>query len=219
MLPATKQKLDALYAGGAHRGTDGRLHDIDERTRVSFEQGELIAKLHDELRPRLSVEIGMAYGFSTLFILDAMARGVYGQHIAIDPFQKTLWHGVGLAAVDDAGLGSRWRPRRFRWAEARSSLALSRMHAGKRRAQFVYIDGSHLFEDTLMDFSLSDKILDIEGLIILDDMWMPAVRRVVDFVTKNFEGYYERVDVRHGNVSCFRKRALDERPWDHFADF
>jgi hypothetical protein len=125
MLSSTKKKLDALYAGRSHLGTDGKLYEIDRNTNVSPDQGAALANLHRTTRPRLSIEIGMAYGFSTLFVLDAMKVGKYGRHIALDSFQRTLWHGIGLQAVRDAGLSGNFG--RFRWLEERSAFALSQM--------------------------------------------------------------------------------------------
>lgn len=218
MLTSTKQKLDALYCGGRHRGIDGKLYEIDLETRISVEQGETIASLHRSLRPILSIEVGLAYGFSTLFILDAMKEGRYGRHIAIDPFQVSYWHGIGLRALREAGLSHRfWPSNRFRWTEERSSFAISQMIRTETKAQFAYIDGAHLFDDTILDFSLTDKILDVGGLVLLDDLWLPAVRRVVNFVSKNMA--YERVEVGCKNLAVFKKTAFDQRPWNHFEDF
>ena len=87
-----------------------------------------------------------------------------------------------------------------------------------RRAQYVYIDGSHLFDDTLSDFCLSDQLVDQGGMIMLDDLWMPAVQRVVDFVRTNMP-WYERVDLGCDNLGGFRKIGSDARTWDHFENF
>lgn len=213
MLETTRAKLDALYAGGEHRGTDGKPHKIDPGPKVMWELGEELAEFHFRLQPRISIEVGLAYGFSTLFILDAMQRGNYGQHVAIDPFQSSLWHGIGLQAIQDAGLA-----RRFKWLEERSSYALSSMQRSKTRAQFIYIDGSHLFDGALIDFSLSDLVLDVDGIVLFDDLWMPAVQRTVAFVEKNM-ACYERIEVRSDILAGFRKTGWDERPWDHYVDF
>src|SRR5688572_23562638 len=41
-----------------------------------------------------TLEVGMAYGISTLFMCEALARvGSAPQHVAIDPFQHADWHG------------------------------------------------------------------------------------------------------------------------------
>lgn len=217
MLGATKAKLEVLYSGGEHRGTDGRLHGVDPRAMVPWPIAEEIAELHRAVKPKLSIEVGLAYGCSTLFILDAMREGRYGRHIAIDPYQRDRWHGVGLQAIKDVGLAGRF-PRRFRWIEERSSFALAQLGRSGKRAQFAYIDGSHLFDDKLSDFCLSDQILDEGGVVILDDVWLPAVKRLAAYITTNMT-WYEPVSLRAENLVGFRKVGRDQRPWDHYAEF
>ena len=213
MLNSTKEKLQALYAGGRQLGTDGQLHAIDMQTRVDKREGEAIAHLHRTTRPSLSVEIGLAYGFSTLYILDAMAEGDYGRHIAIDPSADTFWHGIGLQAVKDTDLGER-----FNWIKGGSADALPALIRSGERAQFVFIDGCHHFEYALADFFLSDQLLDMGGLIVLDDMWMPAIQRVVSYVSTNM-CWYKRITVDHENLAAFMKVGQDSRSWDHFEEF
>jgi predicted O-methyltransferase YrrM len=213
MLSETQKKLETLYAGGCHLGTDGHLHEVDTQVRIGQEQGQIIAALHGQLRPTLSVEIGLAYGFSTLFILDSMRRGQYGRHIAIDPGADYYWHGIGLQAVKETGLSER-----FTWIKAPSHEAFPQLLARGDRAQFVYIDGAHLFDYALVDFFLSDKILDIDGLIVFDDLWLPAIKRLVSFVSTNAP-WYRRIDANCDNLAVFKKVGSDARAWDHFEDF
>jgi len=213
MLRPTKEKLQALYAGGQHLGTDGQLHPIDAQTLTSPAQGEKIANIHRSLRPALSVEIGLAYGFSTLYILDAMHEGGYGNHIAIDPGADSFWHGVGLRAINDAGLTGR-----FKWIGENSSDALPTLIRSGQKAQFIFIDGAHYFDYAFVDFFLSDRLLDIGGMILLDDMWLPSIQKVVSYISKNMR-WYERVDIAHDNLAVFKKIDQDSRPWDDFNDF
>jgi len=213
MLNTTKQKLDALYEGGEHRGMDGKLHRIDSITRISREQGEKLAEFHRSVQPELSIEIGLAYGFSTLYLLDSMQEGRYGRHVAIDPAADDFWHGVGLAAITSCGLAER-----FEWIKETSFQALPQLARKKERAQFVYIDGCHLFDYALVDFCLSDVLVDVGGLILLDDLWMGAIKKVVKFIENNMT-WYQRVETHVGNLACFRKVGKEARQWDDFHDF
>jgi len=210
MLSETRKKLETLYAGGKHRGLDGQLHSLNPIVRTAWDQGEIIARLHRETRSELSVEIGLCYGFSSLFILDAMQEGGYGHHISIDPDKS---HGVGARAIQEAGLSER-----FEWVTEYSAVALTDMIKAGRRAQFIYVDGSHHFDSALVDFFLSDQILDTGGLIAMDDMWMPSIQKVVAFISANLNQYTRR-DVGYGNLAVFQKTGPDKRLWDHFSDF
>ena len=68
MLDTTRAKLESMYRTQPQRGVDGAMHELHASTRISPEQGELLATFHEKLRPKVSLEVGMAYGYSTLFI-------------------------------------------------------------------------------------------------------------------------------------------------------
>jgi predicted O-methyltransferase YrrM len=213
MFEKTRTKLESMYKTENQLGSDGIPHEINSLVRVSFSQGSVLAAIHNSIKPSLSIEIGLAYGFSALFILDSMFENIYGKHVAIDPSEVTHWHGIGLKSIHDLKFDDR-----FEWREAMSIDALSTMHRDGVRAQYIYIDGNHTFDAALIDFCCSDRILDTGGVIILDDMWMPSIKTVVSFVKNNFQ-HYEQVDADCGNICCLNKTGEDIRSWDHFVSF
>jgi len=213
MLDPTRELLDSFYRGDPQPGIDNRLHALDPATKVSREQGELLAALHAKIRPAVSIEVGMAYGYSTLFIADAMHEHGYGQHFAIDPFQRDHWKGIALAAVDRLHFGHR-----VRHVNDYSLPALVRMHEQGVRADYVFIDGLHTFDGAFVDFVCADRLLNVGGVIILDDMWMPSIRKVASFIASNL-AHYQVLETPVKNVFCVMKKADDRRSWDHFVDF
>ena len=50
---------------------------------------------------------------------------------------------------------------------------------------FAFIDSSHLFDLTLMDFILVDKRLDVGGLIGFHDLWLAGVMKAVRYIITN----------------------------------
>jgi predicted O-methyltransferase YrrM len=213
MLEKTRIKLESMLKTENQLGMDGIAHEIDSITSVSFLQGSALAAIHNSIKPSVSIEVGLAYGYSALFILDSMFEHNYGKHIAIDPGEATYWHGIGLKAIHDLEFNDR-----FEWQEAMSIDALSKMHRDGVNAQFIYIDGNHTFDAALIDFCCSDRILDTGGVIILDDMWMPSIKTVVSFIKNNLN-HYDIVDVNCENISCFKKTGEDTREWNHFISF
>src|SRR5689334_14509381 len=55
------------------------------------------------------------------------------------------------------------------------------------RVQFAFIDASHLFDLTMLDFLLVDKLLESGRILALHDAWMPAIKKVVRFALTNRE--------------------------------
>jgi predicted O-methyltransferase YrrM len=147
---------------------------------IPREEGDYLYSLVRHLRPSTTVEVGMANGLSTLFIAQALRENGHGQHIAIDPFQFTDWTGAGVALLRSAGLESV-----VRLIEKPSHQALPELEQAGTRAQFVFIDGSHLFDYALTDFLCSDRLLDVGGLIAFDDSDWPAIKQVIRFVLAN----------------------------------
>jgi len=206
-------KLATMYENHPQRGTDGLLHEMDRITRISIEQGHLLAGLHAAVKPKLSIEIGLAYGFSTLFIMDSMFQTGSGRHVAIDPFQQAMWHGIGLQAVKELNFDSR-----FEHIPEMSVTALTDLCKQGVKAGYIYIDGAHNFDYALVDFFCSNRLLDVGGILILDDMWMPPIQKVASFIRTNISGYQE-IPTAVGNVFCVKKLKEDDRAWDHFAAF
>jgi predicted O-methyltransferase YrrM len=205
-------RLASMYRGEPQRGTDGELHELDEVTRIPVAQALHLFELHRVERPALSIEVGLAYGFSTL-VFAAAAREHGGRHVAIDPYAESDWHGVGLVharAVAEEG--------RFQHLAERSSTALARLAADGTRAGLVYVDGAHRFDDVMVDMVLSDPLLEEGGLLLLDDTWLPSVQKALRFFETN-RADYRREPSPVTNLAVLRKVARDERNWRHFVDF
>jgi predicted O-methyltransferase YrrM len=206
--------LASMYASQPQRGEGDLLYPIDSGTRITRDRGDLLYAYAREVKPALSIEVGLAYGFSTLFLLSALRDQGSGHVIAIDPHQSSSWHGVGAARARQLGLEDR-----FTLIEERSEHALPRLALEGCEAQLIFIDGDHRFDATLLDFTLCDRLLPVGGIVALDDLWMPSVRRVASFVAHN-RADYERLPDRVLDIAAFRKiRAADERPWHHYVDF
>jgi predicted O-methyltransferase YrrM len=211
--PVTFKVLTAMYGEEKITGIESTTPiQMDSAVRVSVEQGALIHSLARHVGAKRSLEIGFAYGFSTVWILDALRTQDRSQHIAIDPFEKTGWHGIGLAQVEKLSFD-----KRFEWIEDYSIHTLSDFIRKREKFDFIYIDGNHRFDDVLVDFYLSDQVLQVGGLIILDDMWMESIRRVASFIFRNRA--YKRGRTMVPNVSIFRKLRDDDRDWRHYVKF
>lgn len=214
--------LQALYAGQAQTGEDGQLHSIDATTRISPNEGLELLRLAREVNACSMLEVGLAYGFSTQFLLSALVpQG--GRLLAMDPFQSSDWHGIGrclaektVAALttDPASCG----PVRFQWIPEPSHRALPALEAAGERFDLIFIDGYHRFDDVLIDFSLAAHLCRQGGVIILHDMWLPAVRSVVAFLDANRRDLAQ-LETACPNLGVFQVQGRDQRNWDHFVPF
>jgi predicted O-methyltransferase YrrM len=209
--------LLSMYRGEPQLGTDGQLHPIDQVTKISASQGMWLYDFCVSLKPKSTVEIGMAYGYSTLYFLAAIARNKAGHHTAIDPFQSSYWHGIGLAHANAHAPTTTTDPG-FRFIEDRSDRVATDLARSNATFDLIFIDGNHRFDDVLVDFYLYAPLCAMGGHIIFDDTWMRSIQTVLAFVRANRTDFVV-LPTPQANVCVLRKVGQDQRNWDHFCEF
>jgi predicted O-methyltransferase YrrM len=90
--------------------------------------------------------------------------------------------------------------------EEESQLALPRLVSEGRAFDLAFVDGDHRFESALIDLYFMTRLVRPEGLIVMDDMWLPSIRTAVAYVERNFGLTLEPDALPDG----FRWRS---RPW------
>ncbi|MCL2385630.1 MAG: class I SAM-dependent methyltransferase [Alphaproteobacteria bacterium] len=209
----TLDVLADMYGADKCYGTE--IHGpitINKDIGVSIEQG---ARMHNLMRSysvKRSLEVGFGYGFSTVWMLDALRSRSNAFHLAIDPWEKHTFHGIGLAHIKRLGFGVR-----FEWIENFSIHALSDLIRERAKFDFIFIDGIHRFDDVIVNFYLSDQILQPGGLVVFDDMWLNSVRTATNFIINNRS--YEVVPQPFEHMLVLRKTRDDNRDWNHFNSF
>lgn len=113
------------------------------------QEGEFLQKIIDEAKPKQSLEIGLAYGVSSLFICDALARIPGARHIIVDPaqFDAEYWKGAGLNNLKAAGYSEM-----IEFYNLPSHIALPKLESDGRQVEFAFIDGAHQFDHVMVDF-------------------------------------------------------------------
>lgn len=206
------ERLQALYDRAEHIGSDGRTHSLDAVTRIALPQAELLGRLVRQYERRRTLEIGFAFGFSTLAILGGLKGREGVQHTSIDPYEELWWNGIGLEKVKEAGCAGI-----HRWIAEPTHMAVPGLIAAGETFDFIYVDGDHRYDALLVDFTLAQKVLEMGGMIVIDDLWMPAVQTVVNFIRSNLA--LEEMPSTVTNVAVFRKAQEDGRDWWHFTPF
>ncbi len=173
-------------------------------TATAYEIGEIFYELIQKEKLERTLEVGMAYGLSTLFICQAHYDQGTGSHTAIDPNQKRLWKSIGQLNIKRAGLEDK-----FRLFEAKSHEILPQLLDNKEQFDFAFIDGMHLFDYALVDFFYIDKMLSVGGYIAVDDIWMPSIRKLLYFILKNRT--YELIKISTNQNATKRIKRIARR--------
>ena len=166
--------LRLMYSGQPQKGSDGQEHKMDLMTKISVEAGAYLYRLCRDTKAERTMEIGCAYGFSTLYFLAAISSNPAATHTAIDPYETNGWAGIAVQNARAVGMD-----KSFRLIEEKSFLAVPRMISDETQYDVIFIDGNHRFDDTLVEFTLCALACKMGGYIVLDDMRMPSIRKVV----------------------------------------
>jgi predicted O-methyltransferase YrrM len=132
-----------------------------------------------------SIEIGFAYGTSTLAITEEVVKNG-GQHLVIDKFQNSDWGGNGIDLIKQAGYSDK-----VKFYEEFCYAVLPTLLKEGRKFDFAYIDSTKQLDWLLVDFFYLDKILDINGIIVFDDANYPGIRKLLRFISQfpNYKVY------------------------------
>lgn len=175
---------------------------------VNIREGEFISSMIKKHKLRNCLEIGMAFGISATYILENENTKL----ISIDPFQTTQWKSYGLKLLKQNNMDNR-----HELIQEKSYVALPDLLKRNIEFDFIFIDGWHTFDYTLLDFFYADKMLKIGGLIIIDDALHKGVSKTLKYLNTNYK-YYQKVDSPY-TVGCYKKLKNDDRNWDFHVEF
>jgi|SRR5690242_3398888 len=167
-----------------------------------MEQGLFIQKIYDTIKPERSLEIGFAMGISTMFILEKCREYKRNNkcHIVIEPYS---WGPAAMFNITKEGLD--------KYVDLRNELSdriLPQMYLDNERIQMAYVDTTKVFDTVLQDFYFIDKILDVGGVIIIDDATCGGVGTVVRFI--NTLPHYQVME-RFQKVQLSGKVKLEQK--------
>ncbi|CAN5719275.1 hypothetical protein BH20ACI3_BH20ACI3_05710 [soil metagenome] len=176
------------------QSADGEI--IDLHSQISPAEGEALGDIILQVKPQSSLEVGLAYGISTLFICEALAKVDAERHIVIDPHQfvipdddyfrpssqqqKKGWQGIGIRHLKEAGYESM-----IELHNSPSHHVLPRLLEGGRKVEFAFIDGWHTFDYVMVDFFYIDKLLRVGGVVVFDDTAYPSIRKLCRYIVTN----------------------------------
>ncbi len=147
---------------------------------ITVEEGEMLTRLIGGDRSiRRTLEIGCAYGISSLFICESLAGRDGVNHTVLDPFQFLHWNGIGIENLRRAG----YHFARVVTEKSEFDLPLmAKQEAGTY--DLVFIDGWHSFDQVIVDIYYANLLLRVGGYMVLDDNDVPAVRRAIACLSK-----------------------------------
>jgi len=181
---AIAEFIAGLYHTGVVADEAGVAHRIDS-TSLTADRGNFLSELCQREGARSVLEIGMAWGLSTSFLLRALVANDAppGAHVVIDPFQTEDFHRAALTSIQRLGLESM-----IEFYEERSELALPKMVEAQRLFDFVFIDGNHRFDAVFLDLVYANRLPKPGGVMAFYDSWADPMFLACRYLETNY-GY------------------------------
>lgn len=177
-IQVTSPSAESTYTQSMLREENKKINRDDTALfdQVDLDEALQLYSLVRKLKPENTLEIGFCCGGSGLAILQGLEDNGSGKHHAVDPYQTSYAGNMGRQNVSRANL-----EHRLKFFETFPENVIATLP----RMQFAFIDASHLFDLTMLDFVLVDKLLDVGAVLALHDTWMPAIQKVIRFILSN----------------------------------
>lgn len=167
---------------------------------IDRDKGAFLQRWIRTVGPNALLEIGCAYGISSLYIQEAL-EGNTSTHTIIDPQQESEWKGIGRHQLETAGCKD------LVFLEEGSETALPALLRAGQHCDFAFIDGWHTFDHVLLDFFYLNRICRVGAVVVFDDADFPAIRSLLAYLEQY--PHWERVDALEWPLS--RKRRIYEK--------
>lgn len=190
--------LESAFANRVLVTSNGK--NIELHSETNKDQCEFLQKIIRENNLSKSLEIGFAYGISSLAIVEEIAKN-NGKHILIDKFEISSWEGVGLDLIKQAGYFDN-----IEFYEDFCYIVLPKLLESGQKFDFAYIDSTKQFDWILVDFFFIDKLLKKNGIIVFDDVTFPGIRKLLRYISQFPD--YKVYDTYPKNQKISSKRKL-----------
>lgn len=171
------QVLREIFKSSTVTGPQGEKLPLHSSTSES--QCKFLEAIIKQTKARIGVEIGLAYGISSLAICEALNHQENPQHHIIDPLQDD-WQNIGLLNLEKAGF-----LKNVKIYRDYSHAVLPKILASGLKADFAYADTTKVFDILMVDVFYLHKILRIGGILVLDDCNFPGIRKVARLLCRH----------------------------------
>ena len=173
-----EEVIGGIQASQRVTGKSGMQHRL--HSAIDPEEGLFLETIiQSDASVKRTLEVGCAYGLSSLHICKGLWGRPGARHTILDPFQDSQWDGAGIRNLEEAGVEY------FEWLDELSEVALPRLlERDEGKYDFVFIDGWHTLDHTLLDCFYATRLLRTGGYLVVDDLVLAPVRRALSYVAR-----------------------------------
>jgi len=211
--------IDRIVVDGrAVSRTDGSEHALFPIA-IPPEEGEALRSWVIREGAVRTIEVGLGYGISALFICDGLLAGgdPGANHVAIDPNQESRFSNCALEFLEEAGVRGL-----VEFHAEESQIALPGFLSDGRTFDLAFVDGDHRFDAIFTDLMFLGRLVRPGGVVFVDDYQLPAIEKAASFFVANLDWVMEEIsapDDLHQWAVLRTSHQPDTCPYDWFVDF
>ena len=137
-----------------------------------------------------------------MFICNTLKKRKGAQHTIVDPKQSVNWRKGGISNLKKINVDF------FELIEEESQIVLPKLLADGQKYDFIFIDGLHTFDATLIDLYYAVRLLRKGGVVVVDDCFMPSVAKAIKYMSQ--WPNLEIVGVVSGEKRSFKRRVVQK---------
>lgn len=223
MPEATVQQVRAVIESLDREGAspvDTGDANLDFRTvTITSKEGEALRDWVLNENAARTIEIGLAFGFSALYICEGLLLNGHpnAKHVTLDPWQSSGYANRGLEILAEAGV-----KHLIEFHGEKSQLALPQFLKEDRQFDLAFVDGNHRFDAVFVDLYYLGYLVRKGGIIILDDYNLPGIERAAAFFINNLKWTIEATsspEDQHHWIVLRTSKDEDTRDFRYFVDF
>ncbi len=167
--------IDEIYRTRVVRDASGNEYNLSSE--VDSAEGDYLYRLiSSDSSITKTLEVGCAFGLSSLHICEALRNRLGASHVIIDPKQADVWHDIGIAHLQRAGIEF------FKLISEPSELALPGLLRDQPESfDLIFIDGWHTFDQTMLDMFYANRLVRVGGYIVIDDCNWESIAAVISY--------------------------------------
>ena len=186
---------------------------------ITTHEGEALRKWVLAEKATHTVEVGLAFGFSALYICEGLLLNGNPdpRHVTLDPWQASGYANRGLEILEEAGVRAL-----IEFHGEKSQWVLPRFLKEGRQFDLAFIDGNHRFDAVFLDLYYLGQLVRKGGIIILDDYNLPGIKKAAAFFINNLAWKVEETSSpkdEHQWLVLRTAEGEDTRDFRYFVEF
>jgi predicted O-methyltransferase YrrM len=164
---------------------------------INYDEGKYIMNILNKNNINKCLEIGLMLGINAYYILSSK-KSI--KLVSIDDTEKTVWNNIGIKLIKYFKLNKRHKLIKDEYYNTITKYIKKKVYF-----DFILLNGMNNNNTNIISyFSLVDKILNINGILIIGNVIDRNIRFSIEYFDEKYKNY-EKIDCPVIRLACYKK--------------